>query len=148
MAAKYVTKKKHDAAVADLTARAEKAEGALSEMQRTAQYWQNRASELQSKQDNHTHEKGCAMGLDRARANVLETALRRAHVELSGVKPQEQTAVALQRVLGSVQGGIAVALEQNGNMQGGFIDLYPQETNTERTIDIVTDALRRNQRGY
>lgn len=102
---------------------------------REAEYNKQRVHDLNGELMKFRNQEGMAMGKSEARREVVQTALERAHRELLTVKPQEGSIAVLQRVLGSAQGAIALALDcqlSQGHMRTPAVHPYPDEQRRER----------------
>lgn len=132
--------------IAALTGKLEASERENAELKHSASYWEKRAAENQINREQSVAGRGFEAGKADTKEGVIITAAIRAHMELMGVKAQEQNFASLQRILGSVQGGLGVALEMAGRLGGGHIDLYPDDENAKRTLDAVRNTINHHGR--
>lgn len=127
--------------IEQLNALVEEAHASLHKAQDDARHWERSYRAEYDARMKAANGEGAKAACDAHRNGVLETAIIRAHQELSHVKAVENNPAALQRIIGSVQGGLAVALEQNGNLQGGLIDLYPEDEDARRRLDAIRNTV-------
>ena len=93
---------------------------------RDKDYWERCYRETDAKLRQVSYKDGQAMGNAEAREDMVHAALRRIHQETSWVKGTENSAIALQRVIGSVQGISGAALGPMGGAEP--LNLYDDKT--------------------
>lgn len=137
MARKNVAMKTHQKVVDEL----KKSEDARAALQRSFDYHREQASSSDRKFKEQEKEWHDAMQSRDRKFSAMRNAVMRAHAEVSNVKPGEDNDVALQRVLGSVQGALAIAIDQCDHHHAGLLDLYPEDKEPGRTIREVEKAM-------
>jgi len=116
---------------------------ALNEKDATASYWMRRAQDAEARFQKGQTTNDQMAGLSMNRNSVIETSVQRAFVELHSVQPNEINVASLQRVIGSAQGALSLALENTGRMQCDHIDLSPKDKGDDKLHEIAR-VLRRD----
>ena len=113
----------------------------VSQWKSDAAFFKRRYAELEEKLNHSKSIELKCEAVSQSKSDLLIAAVARSHYELANIKAGEMNTSSLQRVVGVVQGNLAIALSQCGYSEVPAINLYPDEENTKRTLDRVRGAL-------
>ena len=99
----------------------------VEDVKRSSAYWQQKHSELDERVKKQMHANNQLECIAMNRNSVIEAAAIRAVRELQSVQNSEKDVVALHRVIGSIQGGLCLALENTGSYHCEGVDLSPKK---------------------
>lgn len=140
MARKYVSVKQHEKIVKDLTEKLNAAQREAADNKAGAKIWNEKWEELNLQLKSNVHTDGCNSGREAQVNDMVVSAVASAHEELFYVKANESNYTSLQRVLGAVQGKLALALLGMGQRPSG-VGLYPDQEDAVRKLAALEQGI-------
>lgn len=150
----YITQKTHKARIAAKDAIIDELDDKINELERDVEYWR-RSNDAEYKarlklQNQEQRDIGSRLG----NIKNSEKLVRRAHEEISRVKPTEKDPSLLMRAIGDVQGILACILDTNrdeGQCFAERFDPYPDEErehNNQNSYENILLNRKSNNYGY